>query len=358
VARNKPKSRTVTKHTRGQATQKAGDRRAERSPTTRAVPQRVAGRRQAQKSEQATQRLLRAVTQAQSLYIDEAKPEQVFSSLLQELLDLTGSEYGFIGEVCWTAERVPFLRTHAITDIAWKEEAKALLARSAPNLEFHNLKTLFGHVMTSGRPVIANDPAHDPRAGELPPGHPPMHAFLGLPFYRGELLTGMVGVANRRGGYDETVVAYLAPFLATCAQLLEGCRHRRLRAEAETALRRSEERWRLAVRGSHDGIWNWNITTGEVFVSARWKAMRGFEDQEITGSFKVWREGIYPDDRDRVLHAVDVYLAKQSPEFCEEYRVRRKDGSYIWVLDRGVALWDDRWARSTRAARRSPISSR
>ena len=113
------------------------------------------------------------------------------------------------------------------------------------------------------------------------------------------------------------------------------------RKQVEDALRASEERWQLAVRGSNDGIWDWDIQTGDVFFSSRWKAMLGFEDHEIASHVDEWRSRIYPDDLDRVLQNLDSYLAKLRPDFCEEYRVQRKDGSYMWVLDRGVALWAD-----------------
>jgi len=113
------------------------------------------------------------------------------------------------------------------------------------------------------------------------------------------------------------------------------------RKQIEEALRVSEERWQLAVQGSNDGIWDWNIQTGDVFFSPRWKAMRGFEDHEVSNHLDEWRSRIHPDDLDRVLQHIDAYLAKEAPEFCEEYRVQRKDGSYMWILDRGAALWGD-----------------
>lgn len=113
------------------------------------------------------------------------------------------------------------------------------------------------------------------------------------------------------------------------------------RKRIEDALRISEERWHLAVRGSNDGIWDWNIQSGDVFFSSRWKAMRGFEDHEIKDDIDEWRSRIHPDDLDRVLQSIDAYLAQHTQEFCEEYRVQRKDGSCMWILDRGVALWAD-----------------
>jgi PAS domain S-box-containing protein len=259
--------------------------------------------------------------------------------MLRELLQLTNSEYGLIGEV-WPDEGQPVPRTYAITNIDWNGETHTLLARQAPTLEFRNLKTLFGHVMTSGQPVIANDPAHDPRVGEVPPGHPPIDAFLGLPFFYGGVMTGMVGVANRPGGYDEALVAYLQPFLGTCAQLVEGFRSRCLRSEAEQALRLSEDRFRAAMQGANDGIWDWDLRTNEVYFSERWKHMIGYEDHEISNVFSEWESRLHPEDRPRVLDKLNHYLQSRLGVYDVEFRLRKKDGTYCWIQARGKAMWD------------------
>ena len=130
------------------------------------------------------------------------------------------------------------------------------------------------------------------------------------------------------------------------------------RKQTEEALRTSEERWHLAVRGSNDGIWDWDIRTGEVFFSSRWKAMRGFEEQELPNALDEWRSRIHPDDLERVLQRLDLYLAKGSEEFCEEYRVLHKDGSYRWVLDRGLAVWGEDGQALRMAGSESDITDR
>lgn len=282
-------------------------------------------------NERSSERLLLAISRVQSLFIDDAEAETVFDVMLRELLTLTGSEYGFIGEVLFDTTQQPYLRTHAITDLAWNEETRALKTRQVPNLEFGNLKTLFGHVMTTGQVVISNDPLHDPHAGGLPTGHPSMHAFLGVPIHRSQGLIGMVGVANRPGGYDETVVADLEPFLATCAQLMDGYRQRRLRAEAETALRESEDRFRAAVQGANEGIWDWNLKTNGVYFSPRWKAMLGYEDHEIAPAYGEWESRLHPDDRDGTLATLNRCLTGKAERYDVEFRLRKKNGDYCWI---------------------------
>ncbi|UKP00201.1 PAS domain S-box protein [Nostoc sp. UHCC 0870] len=112
-------------------------------------------------------------------------------------------------------------------------------------------------------------------------------------------------------------------------------------AERTAALQESEERWHLAVRGSNDGIWDNNIKTNEIFFSTRWEEMLGFTSYELSRSREGWSSRIHPEDHDRIIKVIADHLAHKTPFFQEEYRVQCKDGSYIWVLDRGQALWDE-----------------
>jgi PAS domain S-box-containing protein len=113
------------------------------------------------------------------------------------------------------------------------------------------------------------------------------------------------------------------------------------RKQAEVALRQSEERWQLALKGSNDGIWDWNLNTDEIFYSTRWKEMLGYEDHEIASNHNEWECRVHPDDREWVMQALADHLDKTTPYYVVEYRLRCKDGSYKWILDRGQALWDE-----------------
>jgi PAS domain S-box-containing protein len=112
-------------------------------------------------------------------------------------------------------------------------------------------------------------------------------------------------------------------------------------AERTAALQQSEERWQLAIQGSNDAIWDWEIATSRVFYSSRWKQMRGYTDEEIGETLKEWSSRIHPEDYDRVITAVDNYLFKNSGFFEMEYRTQHKDGTYLWVFDRGKAFCDE-----------------
>lgn len=124
--------------------------------------------------------LLAAIAKAQSAYLAEANSAAVFNQLLSTLLELTESDYGFIGEIRTSEEGQPFLKTHAITNIASNRETFDFFNKYSSSLEFHNLNNLFGHVITSGAPVIANCPDQDPRRGDSPKVTRPSELFLGF----------------------------------------------------------------------------------------------------------------------------------------------------------------------------------
>lgn len=199
--------------------------------------------------------LLEVLRQIQTRFLASDDHHPLFNDLLDNLLNLTQSDFGFIGEVLYDEGGKPYLKTHSITNIAWNAETRRFYDEHAPQgMEFRNLDTLFGAVMTTAQPVIANHPATDPRRGGLPEGHPPMHAFLGLPLCHNDQLVGMVGIANRPGGFDDAIVAFLQPFLATCTRLLEAYRSLLKQRAAEAALRFQKTVLETQTETSLDGI--------------------------------------------------------------------------------------------------------
>ncbi len=110
---------------------------------------------------------------------------------------------------------------------------------------------------------------------------------------------------------------------------------------AEHALRESEERWHLAVAGSNEGVWDWNIEDDTMWFSPRWKSMLGFVDDELPNRREAWMGRIHPDDRADVETAFTTHLMQNTQILHCEYRIVHKDGSWIWALVRGKALFGD-----------------
>ncbi len=111
------------------------------------------------------------------------------------------------------------------------------------------------------------------------------------------------------------------------------------RQQAEAALRVSEERYALAVEGAKDGLWDWNLITGEVYFSTRWQAMLG-QQSEFSDGPDAWFNQIHPEDLGRVKVAISTHLEGLTPHFESEHRVLHRDGTYRWMLSRGLAVRD------------------
>jgi PAS domain S-box-containing protein len=112
------------------------------------------------------------------------------------------------------------------------------------------------------------------------------------------------------------------------------------RRVAEEGLRVSEERFMLAVRGSRDGLWDWNVLTNEVYYSPRLKEMLGYRNEEFPNVFASFESHLHLEDRDRTMAALSAHLTRRIP-YDVEYRLLTKAGEYRWFHARGQALWDE-----------------
>jgi PAS domain S-box-containing protein len=111
--------------------------------------------------------------------------------------------------------------------------------------------------------------------------------------------------------------------------------------KGEMALKTSEERYRLAVEGSRDGIWDWELTTNKIFLSPQWKKMLGYEDDELKNHPEQFFDRIHPDDTALVRNTLEAFLRGEAEVYSVECRLRHKDGSYRWILARADALRDE-----------------
>ena len=113
------------------------------------------------------------------------------------------------------------------------------------------------------------------------------------------------------------------------------------RKAAEEALRASEERWKFALEGAGDGVWDRNIQTGEVLYSKRYKEMLGFAEDEFENRREEWEKRIHPDDKPHVMADLQAYLDGKSPSYASEFRMLCKDDRWSWILSRGMVVSRD-----------------
>ena len=103
----------------------------------------------------------------------------------------------------------------------------------------------------------------------------------------------------------------------------------------------SEQRWQFALEGAGDGVWDWDIKNNKVIFSKRWKAMLGFEEHEISDDVNEWKKRVHPEDYVNVMQAVEATLSGLNDVYSNEHRVQCKDGSWKWILDRGMVVSRD-----------------
>lgn len=180
-------------------------------------------------------RVLECITRLQAAVIAQADIPGALQAALRDFMDLTGSELGLIGEVLHRDGR-PILKAHAF-DVPWNDETRTFHRQHAPlGLEFTNLDNLLGHAVLTGQAVISNDLVNDGRRAGTPAGHPPLSAFLGIPLILQSQKIGMIGLANRPGGYDERHIRLLEPMAVTLAHIIHARRLAEERSRMEAVL--------------------------------------------------------------------------------------------------------------------------
>ncbi len=107
------------------------------------------------------------------------------------------------------------------------------------------------------------------------------------------------------------------------------------------ALRESEERYARTARGANDGLWDWDLEKGQVYYSPRWKEMLGYRDGDIGTRPDEWLCRVHPDDFPRLQAAIAAHCRRETPQLECEHRIHCKDGTYRWMLSRGLTVWNE-----------------
>ncbi len=150
--------------------------------------------------------------------------------------------------------------------------------------------------------------------------------------------------ALRAGAYDYLVKDAGRRYLEMMPVTIDNaCRRHASEVEARRlaqALTVSEERYALAAAGSNDGLWDWDLETGQIYLSARWKSLLGYGQDDVGSRPECWFELVHPEDLELLKAQIEAHLQGQTPHFENEHRIRTRAGDFRWVLTRGLAVRD------------------
>lgn len=162
-----------------------------------------------------------------------------------------------------------------------------------------------------------------------------------LPNY-GALLLG------RSTPFSNGLVQELETIADKLSVALQACRQFEQLQQARLELAKNERRWNLALEGAGHGVWDWNPQTNRMFKSRTWKTLLGYRDEEISSAREDWSSRVHEEDLPECLNQLEKHMCGLTSVYRRMYRIRRRDGSYAWVLDQGMVFDRDNEGRTTR----------
>jgi len=167
-----------------------------------------------------------------------------------------------------------------------------------------------------------------------------------------EVIAGVPLSALNQAWWKDAGLAALR--LAVLAAIMLASAHVALKsyrelAQARQALQESEFRWRFALEGAGESVWDWDIATDALHLSPRWKRMMGYPEDLPDGTLSDWREQVHPDDLQHAMDERRAYASRVGGLRVSEYRVRCRDGSWKWIISRGMVIARDASGRALRA---------
>jgi diguanylate cyclase (GGDEF)-like protein/PAS domain S-box-containing protein len=187
---------------------------------------------------QRQQDMLDIVNETQHTFMQNKSVNTACDTLFEPLLQLTDSQFGFIGIVRRAEDGKPYLQVPSISNISWDQDTRNWYERqhgSDEGMSFYNLDNLFGHVVMHDTVVCTNEPPSHSASRGSPAGHPHLDSFLGVPLRYDGQVVGMIGLGNRQDGFDQGMVQMLSPLTSTLGTMIHArqMEERRLAAEAK-----------------------------------------------------------------------------------------------------------------------------
>ena len=256
--------------------------------------------------------------------------EEVARKCLAVAEEMTGSAFGIITGI----GNEGVFDIIALSDPAWPAVSKTGIeaATMIKMIKFMEKQELWSRDLDGACSILVNDPASHPEfkeAGGLPEE---VFSFLQVPLKYEEQTFGMIILVNKKTGYGNNDREAIEALSVSFVEAL-------YRKRYETALLESEERFQLVASATNDAVWDWDLITDRLRWNDAVHVLFGYREDEI-GSDVYWREQcIHPAERDRVVAGIHEAVENGRSTWSDEYRFRRRNGSYSSILDRGFILY-------------------
>lgn len=251
----------------------------------------------------------------------EMEENELYTHFLSMSMELSDSPSGFL--VFMSPENTN-IQTTLIIDSISKAEARKF---KQTNMDGEiSLGDWF-----SGKAEILNHISSETKKSWLKEYQLEVSSLLFIPVSEKPDLGIFIGLVNRSRDYTNDDLDALKALTGEFIKIVS-------KRKVDLALIKMEERWHFAVEGNNDGLWDWNLTKGEIFYSARWKEMLGYNETDIAPNIQSWENLLHPDDAANAKEQIHKYIEGEIESYHVEYRFKCKDGSWKWILDRGKII--------------------
>ena len=275
----------------------------------------------------AQEKLALAISRAQEKFIHGQDQSQSFHELLHDILDLSSCEFGLIAEIKSQHGNKQLVKLFAESVLSTNE-----IKRRPEITGLSDLTNFFMAVATSNAISVCNDKPDQGLFAQIFDEAPPLLNYLAIPIHYNDQLVAIMILANRRFGFKEDILKFLAPILLSLGQLIQAAR---------VQLQHTESERQLAdiIKGTNIGTWEWNIQTGQTSFNARWAEIIGYSLEEISPvSIDTWVKFAHPDDLQKSNDLLQEHFRGGLEYYEFASRMRHKDGHWVWVLDRGCLV--------------------
>ncbi len=259
---------------------------------------------------------------------------------IDEAVRLTGSEVGYLHLISDDQQRIEFN--------TWSSSTEDRCDAAYQNHFPVNKAGIWADAVRSKKAVVHNSVEATHLREGYPEGHVHLTRHLAVPLVEGGQVRLLMGIGNKPSEYDASDIQELELIARDVWSIVQRRRTESKLAEAYAEVAASDARFSFAMQASSEGIWDWDLANDVVTYSREYLKTLGYGPGEFSTSGATWGTHLHPDDRERTLTKLFNDLQKDVPSTVE-FRIRRKDGEYIWGQTRGQVVSRDAQGKATRA---------